>query len=69
MRGRAEGLFLWTWHSSDCQYADIRVDRDQAIQIVSIWDIGSQSLRKCIMPLSCSERLTQMRRIETSLLS
>jgi hypothetical protein len=30
MRGQSDGLFLWTRHSSDCQYADIKVDRDQA---------------------------------------
>jgi site-specific recombinase XerD len=30
MRGRSEGLFLWTRHSSDCKYARINVDRDQS---------------------------------------
>ena len=30
MRGRSEGLYLWTRHSDDCKYVDIAADRDQS---------------------------------------
>ena len=30
MRGRSEGLYLWTRHSDDCKYVNIAVDRDQS---------------------------------------
>ncbi len=30
MRGRSEGLYLWTRHSSDCKHAGIKGDRDQS---------------------------------------
>ena len=30
MRGKSEGLYLWTRHSGDCKYADIAGDRDQS---------------------------------------
>jgi len=30
MRGKSEGLYLWTRHSGDCKYAKIAGDRDQS---------------------------------------
>jgi integrase/recombinase XerD len=30
MRGRSEGLYLWTRHSDDCKYVNIAGDRDQS---------------------------------------
>jgi integrase/recombinase XerD len=30
MRGKSEGLYLWTRHSTDCKYASVKGDRDQS---------------------------------------
>lgn len=30
MRGRSEGLYLWTRHSDDCKYVKLAADRDQS---------------------------------------
>ncbi len=36
MRGRSEGLYLWTRHSGDCKYADIKNDPDQSRRCICV---------------------------------
>jgi hypothetical protein len=40
MRGKSEGLYLWTRHSSDCKYASVSGDRDQSRRCNCIKYIG-----------------------------
>jgi site-specific recombinase XerD len=40
MRGKPEGLYLWTRHSSDCKFASVGVDRDQSRRCNCVRYIG-----------------------------